>query len=329
MSLYDSAGIAMWDENEILLHQFDRDFNDCYEWEQLGNAIGRCTNVGELKLFMDAVLDEDDYMDIDSRSRQCIGAFYRGLETNSSIESLELDMGLFPDGNGLPIFNIAEAQSKESLIDLTIQSWHPITIRQSIFVSSLLENTYLESFVIGNCTIDDESAFRRIIQACLKVESLEVKCSTTSQFAIVAALLRNAVSVLNELHLYGSITDEGLSTITASLSDNTVLKKLSTNYRRGKGVASIEKLLCDASSIYKIYNSNHTLNTIFNTRVGRMCSRLPLQICDCLELNKNTNKNAVIHKKIARYYFVGDFDVSPFITHHHAYITSLESAGYD
>lgn len=189
----------MWDENKILLHQFDREFDDRYEWEQLGNAIGRCTNVRELKLFMDRVLDEDDYVDVDvdDDSRQCIGAFYRGLETNSSIESLELDLGLFPDGSGLPIFNISDAPSKESLIDLTIQSWHPISIRQSIFVSSLLENTYLESFVMGNCTIDDESAFRRIIQACLKVESLEVKCNTTSQFTIVAALLRNAVSASN------------------------------------------------------------------------------------------------------------------------------------
>eukprot|EP00956_Cyclotella_meneghiniana_P037870 scaffold145740_cov30-Cyclotella_meneghiniana.AAC.1 len=31
----------------------------------------------------------------------------------------------------------------------------------------------------------------------------------------------------------------------------------------------------------------------------------------CLKLSQNTNKNEVIREKIARYYFVGDFDVSP------------------
>ena len=31
-----------------------------------------------------------------------------------------------------------------------------------------------------------------------------------------------------------------------------------------------------------------------------------------LELNKNTKKDEVIRKKIARYYFVGEFDISPF-----------------
>ena len=32
----------------------------------------------------------------------------------------------------------------------------------------------------------------------------------------------------------------------------------------------------------------------------------------CLELNKNANKDKVIRKKIARYYFVGNFSISMF-----------------
>eukprot|EP00956_Cyclotella_meneghiniana_P011208 scaffold15731_cov38-Cyclotella_meneghiniana.AAC.2 len=35
-------------------------------------------------------------------------------------------------------------------------------------------------------------------------------------------------------------------------------------------------------------------------------------IKDCLALNRISNKNKVIREKIARYYFVGDFDISPF-----------------
>ena len=40
---------------------------------------------------------------------------------------------------------------------------------------------------------------------------------------------------------------------------------------------------------------------------------LPSIIADYLNLNKNTNKDEVIKTKTAGYYFVGDFDWSPFI----------------
>ena len=33
----------------------------------------------------------------------------------------------------------------------------------------------------------------------------------------------------------------------------------------------------------------------------------------CLELNKNATKEKVIRQKIARYYFTGEFDISPFL----------------
>lgn len=57
-----------------------------------------------------------------------------------------------------------------------------------------------------------------------------------------------------------------------------------------------------------------TLDTICNTRVGMMCSRLPSQKAIVFELDKKTTKKAVNDKEISRYYFVGNFDVSPFIT---------------
>eukprot|EP00956_Cyclotella_meneghiniana_P044740 scaffold333558_cov106-Cyclotella_meneghiniana.AAC.2 len=261
---------------------------------------------------MEGEFDEDDY--IDHTSRRCIEEFYKEIEANSLIEKMVIDMELISNHGFLPTLNLDNAQFKESLMYLMIRSQSPVSTAQSLIISSLLENTSLENFVMSTCKFDDESAFRRIVQACLNVDSLEVKCNTTFQFAAVAALLENAASILNELHLNGNITDQGLSLITAGLIGNTTLKKLSMDYRRGRGIDSIEKLLCDSSTIESICNSNHILNTIYNTRLERMCSRLPLQVSDCLELNKNTNKNAVIHKKIARYYFVGDFDVSPFIT---------------
>ena len=39
-------------------------------------------------------------------------------------------------------------------------------------------------------------------------------------------------------------------------------------------------------------------------------------ISDSLDLNMIPNKMKVIHEKIARYYFIGEFDVSPYVNMH-------------
>lgn len=67
----------------------------------------------------------------------------------------------------------------------------------------------------------------------------------------------------------------------------------------------IDKLLCD-SSFESIANSNHILTDL----VIRGIPRSRLERC-CL-LFCDRNKAKVIRKKILRYYFVGEFDVSPF-----------------
>ena len=75
-----------------------------------------------------------------------------------------------------------------------------------------------------------------------------------------------------------------------------------------KGIVDrpMTKALCDASSIIGIRASNHTLEMI-----ECLNDHSPL-VEDCLKLNTNASKNTVIKTKIARYYFVRDFDISPF-----------------
>jgi len=75
----------------------------------------------------------------------------------------------------------------------------------------------------------------------------------------------------------------------------------------------LAKALCDSSSIENILNSNHTLTKVYPMTI------LPFDfddedvftVGDCLSLNENPDKDKVKREKIARYYFVGDFDVSP------------------
>ena len=72
---------------------------------------------------------------------------------------------------------------------------------------------------------------------------------------------------------------------------------------------SLERALCDKTSIEKIQNSNHTLENILTSFDE---TRLSEFVRDCLKLNENKDKDQVIRQKIAKYYYVGKFNVSPF-----------------
>ena len=83
---------------------------------------------------------------------------------------------------------------------------------------------------------------------------------------------------------------------------------------------SAQTLLCDTTSIESICLSNHTLielQPFLESEVRfDVFSEQEVKfgiIVDSLRLNRNSNKNRVIREKISRYYFVGNFDVSPFV----------------
>ena len=73
-----------------------------------------------------------------------------------------------------------------------------------------------------------------------------------------------------------------------------------------ENTATFGRILCDETSLDSIRNSNHTL---FEISTNLDCSQ---PTSDCLKLNINDDKRQVIRQKIAKYYFAGDFDVSPF-----------------
>jgi hypothetical protein len=64
------------------------------------------------------------------------------------------------------------------------------------------------------------------------------------------------------------------------------------------------RLLCDPTSIESICNSNHILEDVDPSKSE--------YLFDLLKLNKNVDKALVVRDKILKYYFVGDFDVTPF-----------------
>jgi hypothetical protein len=69
------------------------------------------------------------------------------------------------------------------------------------------------------------------------------------------------------------------------------------------------KLLCNVSTIESIYNSNHMLQ-----KIDVQGHELSAFATKCLELNENEDKAQVVRHKILRFYFTGQYDVSPFVS---------------
>ena len=313
---------------------------DPAELEQLGVYIGRCSSIRKLGMRMGVMYHVDV---LNPEACQCIETLYRGLESNNSIEKFELDVDLIPSSELLPTFNLNGAQFKENLKDLVLSSRFPIGINQNLMpIIPLLESTSLENLSIygdqipaftneaeaAAFTNEAEAAFRAIISACTSVQRLHVDLMNTTECATtVATLFRDQRSILTEFSWCScceNISAENLSIILDGLTSNTTLKKLDFEHTESLPCFSdrvarsqFERLLCNASSIEGIHNSNHTLEalqvlpdlSVFNS-IQAFFSPL---IRDCMELNKNTNKDTVIRTKIARYYFRGEFDISPFV----------------
>eukprot|EP00956_Cyclotella_meneghiniana_P032355 scaffold88504_cov41-Cyclotella_meneghiniana.AAC.1 len=308
MSLHDK-------NNRDLIATFSHDLGDPDEWNQFGKAIGCSTSLRRIDLR--GLTDGSNNRT--SESDQSMEAIYRGIERNCSIEDLKIDTDLIV-GNGttLPKLNLNDAQFKTSIKHFTVSG--SISEGISFVISSFIENILLESFNMAHveeCAeeiseSDFEWAFVRIVSACTKVKKLHVYCKSASQYAEVASLLMNPRSVLSEMDFCGRFDNaEGLSTIAAGLARNKTLEILRSRGFEGN-LRPIAKALCDASSIKRIHASNHTLQKICR-RPGETMPLMPQMIKDCLKLNKTANKNEVIRNKIARYYFIGDFDMSPFI----------------
>ena len=291
--------------------RFHLDPEDTNGWDCWLEAFGRNTSIRELSLFYyPGEMSVQLYRSIES--------FHHVLESKTSIHKLSMDTNLFTDDRSLPTLNLVDSQLKESLNVFSLNCCGTITDNQSSVISSVLETMSLQTMALNTFDMDqgssensiNDSAFRRIILACSQVESLFwvnlCNSPSVSQCSAVAALLGNTHSMLNKLVIDKLETEEGLSKIAAGLTGNTTLRELRIHGCKEK-LDSVAKALCDASSIERIRNSNHTLQEIYSSE----CNKYPF-LMDCLELNENANKDEVIREKIAWYYFSGDFDVSPF-----------------
>jgi hypothetical protein len=177
-----------------------------------------------------------------------------------------------------------------------------------------MERNRLEIDISG-LRFGEVGVFERIVSTCFGVEKLQVLCSTINIYTALAALLRDPRTVMQclniwnyDIHIHHIDIRLALRKIAASLVGNTKLMELGLlQFFTQEVYDEFDTILCNASSLESICKSNHTLAKIF-----LMHGDLSACTEECLDLNKDENKNRVIRNKILQYYFIGGFSLAPF-----------------
>ena len=141
---------------------------------------------------------------------------------------------------------------------------------------------------------------------------------TPSGWRAFSAVLQNPNSALEKLDLgYNSINDGALVSLANSLVHNNKLKELSLFKYETDDITitdwgALTNVLCNKSSINATFNSNHTLQRIIDPNY-RDESRLPYDLQNLLQLNRENTKFETARRKILQGHFSGDISIQPFI----------------
>jgi len=300
---YDEM-IVRGDNVEVLL-----DLSDNIKWEQIGQSIGRSTVLRELAFeFPD---------DMPPQWASSIETFFNAVKHNTYLERLKMD---FSPRNGFPDFDLEYfVANNTQLKSLSISSRLPLLSDQGrMIASSIGTSSSLKQLYIRFAEFEHAYSFRQIVSACSDIEELFCECNHIDKCNAIADLLRNPAAKLKGLDIYmdRKIAERGMAVIAEGLKVNKSLKELALDvnffhYFPDEWKKSLGRALCDSSSIESIQNSNHTLESIAYGLFGdETCPSEFVQ--DCLKLNEHEDKEQVIRQKIAKYYFVGGYDVSPF-----------------
>jgi len=312
---------------------------------RFGESIGINKSIGWCSVVMsqsDPIMDPNYLRSpVNAPSYQCLQSIYRGIESNTSITTLSLDLESIgiPGNESFPRLQFQSEQFKSKLKGIHIYNTKSITLTDddsTVIAQALAGMLSLVSLNIRYLATR-ASAFRTIISACpSSVEWLYISCDTAEHCSILASFLQSnhlMVSHLNVTKKDSIVVEEDsldsfqLSEQEASMiidglkNGNTCLETLYIFCCKGDTFfTSAQTLLCDTTSIESICLSNHTLIELqpFAESEVRfdVFSEQEVKfgiIVDSLRLNRNSNKNRVIREKISRYYFVGNFDVSPFV----------------
>ena len=240
---------------------------------------------------------------------------------HSSLEHLDLWENSI-DNAAVNLLATALANGSINLEVLTLGENHYITTEGWRSLSTALQNPRCmlqELHLYNNNFNDDDVAYLAIslgFNGILKHLDLAYNMGVSSSgWRAFLAFLQNPNSALEELDLGGNlINDDVLASFANSLTHNNKLKELFIDDRNitSTGWDALSNVLCNKSSIEETFNSNHTLQTVFDPEYTDE-SDLPSDLRTLLQLNRGNNKMEAARRKILQVHFSGSFNMQPFI----------------
>lgn len=182
----------------------------------------------------------------------------------------------------------------------------------------LLRNSQcaLEDLTLSDCYIDDEGAsmlahllsdhLRNVVHIGFWSESIITKAG----WGAFAEVLRpTSTSKLKTLRLGLTLDDtffddEDVIRFVTALRGNTTLEVLDMSDvdLPHNSMGTLVNVLCDASSVASVYNSNHTFITFECTYSDNTV--VPSELDSLLEINKDKDKAQVVRTKLLLYFFI-------------------------
>ena len=285
------------------------------DWIRLGRAVGGNTIIVELRLRFSTDGADDDPI----RSTDVQNAFCAGLARNRSIQTFQSN-------------NIHYTSEQIGMI------MRPFFSRNASLAKIKFDGSELEPVAIDALT----EAIKERGENIKTVRSFEYRsgagspsqvyalvdlaktCSHLTNLTLsgfvggfdlgscqaIASFLSSKNCMLRKLDLYQNrIRDDGCIVIAESLRTNKRLRWLSVgiNNITSEGFLSFIPVVCDASSIDRTLNSNHTLEQVTTYRE----TFVPRELLDILQMNKITDKRTTAKLKVLRcHFFDGDFDMT-------------------
>ena len=285
------------------------------EWRDLGQAIGRSTEIGCLRVSMDGLEEDDEIASADN-----LEAFVGSVANNRSLKELMLeiyDLRVARLGLLHPFVIENDNLVKLSLVSCNF-SLHDLQMLAAAF-SQRRNPTSIKALDISGDYISDESVpvIIDICGYCPHLQRLDLGYSSIGNrgLSLLTTLLANPECKLKDLSLAGmnGIDDEVARVLSNSLVNNNKLKMLDLGISRNNPVTPTGwkhffEILRNKSNINATSSSNHTLCSLGGRYARR--SDLPKDLEFCLHLNEETNKKYVIREKIFHYH-LNDTDMAP------------------
>ena len=300
-------------------------------WRRFGEVVRNSNTLEEFKFYVESIPDNRQVQLLAATG--CVNAFFEEAKHNNSIRCLKIELGGLLNVQDVSHFIV----NNKSLKDLTLYSVEPISLQDSNVLASAISNSSLEGIDIQECNFDNnDGSFQRMLSGCSTCDLLLLLCKTNWHVTALAAMLENPATVVVYLvamvfhtnHVPGDLSFDyprAAREITTSLEKNMHLESVYFGpsslspggaFLPPPAIVSqinmdMEKLLCNISTINDIINSNHGISFLCMGNFDPMGNGNVEQLRQCLELNRNEDKAEVIRNKILRFYFVGEYDVSP------------------